>query len=162
MEKRKSCGAYFTVEAALVLPLVMSAMLLSIYLFCFQYDRCLMEQDMGSLILWCSELMLDSANAAKEQEEKIKVRTGEIYMDKYVGWELTAVDVELEKNRFSATGRGQLAFPVPGWNIWNDSNIWEDEVTYVSTTISPVFYIRQLRKLDDLLHEGDKESGGSS
>lgn len=156
----KSCGAYFTVEAALVLPLVISAMLLGIYLFCFQYDRCLMEQDMGSLILWCSEARLDIKNTDKEQEEKIKIRTGEIYMDKYVGWELTAVDVKLEKNRISATGRGQLAFPVPGWNMWNGNNLWENKVTYESETISPVFYIRQLRKLDDLLREDDKESSG--
>ena len=157
----KSCGAYFTVEAALVLPLVMSAMLLGIYLFCFQYDRCLMEQDMGSLILWCSEIGLDGKNMEKEQEEKIKIRTGEIYMDKYVGWELTAVDVKLEKNRISATGCGHIAFPVSGWNMWNDNNLWEDKVTYECEIISPVFYIRQLRKLDDLLDEDDKESGGS-
>ena len=161
MKKRKDCGAYFTVEAALVLPLVMSAILLSIYLFCFQYDRCLMEQDIGNLMLWCNEVKLDSTDTAKAQEEKIKIRTSEIYMDKYVGWELTAVDVKLEKNLISVTGRGQLAFPVPGWNMWNENNLWEDKVTYESKTISPVFYIRQLRKLDELLHEDDKESSGS-
>ena len=161
MKMYKSCGAYFTVEAALVLPLVMSAMLLSIYLFCFQYDRCLMEQDMGSLILWCKEVRLDSKNTEKDQEEKIKIRVGEIYMDKYVGWEMTAVDVKLEKNRISATGCGQIVFPVPGWNMWNDNNLWEEKATYESATISPVFYIRQLRKLDDLLHGDNKESSGS-
>lgn len=158
MRKKKSCEAYFTVEATLVLPLVMSAILLDIYLFCFQYDRCLMEQDMGSLILWCSEIRLENADTAKELEEKIQNRTSNIYRDKYVAWELTTVDVQLEKNRISIVGRGQLTFPVPGWNLWNDINLWKDEVTYESRSISPVFYIRQLRKLDDMLHRGNDGS----
>lgn len=150
MKKRKSCEAYFTVEAALVLPLVISAILLDIYLFCFQYNRCLMEQDMGSLILWCSELRLENADTAKEQEEKIQNRAGEIYRDKYMAWELTTVDVQLKKNRISVVGQGQLTFPVPGWNLWNDVNLLKAEVTYESRSILPVFYIRQLRKLNEM------------
>ena len=161
MRKKKSCKAYFTVEATLVLPLVMSAILLEIYLFCFQYDRCLLEQDMGSLILWCSEIRLENADTVKEQEEKIQNRTSEIYSDKYVAWELTTIDVQLEKNRISVIGRGQLTFPVPGWNLWNDINLWKDEVTYESRSISPVFYIRQLRKLDEMLY-GEKGGGKES
>ena len=133
-----------------MLPLVISAILLEMYLFCFQYDRCLMEQDMGSLILWCSELRLENADTVKEQEEKIQNRAGEIYRDKYVVWELTKVDVQLEKNRISVVGQGQLTFPVPGWNLWNDVNLWKAEVTYESRSILPVFYIRQLRKLNEM------------
>lgn len=158
MQKKESCEAYFTVEATLVLPLVMSAILLDIYLFSFEYDRCLMEQDMGSLILWCSEIRLQNADTAKEQEEKIQNRTGKIYRDKYIAWELTTIDVQLEKNRISVVGRGQLTFPVPGWNIWNDINLWKDEAAYESRSISPVFYIRQMRKLNEMLHE---ENDGS-
>lgn len=158
MQEKKSCEAYFTVEATLVLPLVMSAVLLDIYLFCFQYDRCLMEQDMGSLILWCSGVRLESADTLREQEEKIYNRAIEIYRDKYVAWELTAVDVRMEENRISVVGRGQLTFPIPGWNLWNDVNIWEEEAIYESKSISPVFYIRQLRKLDEMLHGENNES----
>ena len=133
-----------------MLPLVISAILLDVYLFCFQYDRCLMEQDMAILILWCSELRLENTDTAKEQGEKIQNQTSEIYRDKYVAWELTTVDVQLEKNRITVVGRGQLTFPVPGWNLWNDINLWKEEVTYENRIISPVFYIRQLRKLDEM------------
>lgn len=158
MQKKESCGAYFTVEATLVLPLVMSAILLNIYLFCFQYDRCLMEQDLGSLILWCSEVRLENADTLEEQEEKIQNWAAEIYRDKYVAWELTTVDVRMEQNQISVVGRGELTFPVPGWNFWNDINLWKEEVIYESRSISPVFYIRQLRKLNDMLHGGNDES----
>lgn len=156
MKIKKSCEAYFTVEATLVLPLVMGAILLEVYLFCYQYDRCLMEQDMGSLVLWCNEIRLENADTVEKQKEKIKSRTSEIYRDKYAAWDLTAVNVQLEKNRVSVIGRGQLTFPVPGWNLWNNINLWESEAVYESKSISPVFYIRQLRKLDEALH-GENE-----
>lgn len=155
----KSYDAYFTVEAALVLPMVMSAVLMGVYLFCFQYDRCLLEQDMGSLIVWCSREALENAGETKELEQKIQTRTGEIYRDKYVAWELTAINVELEQNDISVSGAGQLTFPVPGWNLWNDSNLWETDTRYECQRLSPVFYIRQFRKLGDLLQKGDEESG---
>lgn len=155
--KKKGFGAYFTVEATLVLPLVMSAVLLDIYLFCYQYDRCLLEQDIGSLMLWCNETILENADTAKGQEDKIKNRASEIYRDKYVAWELTTVDVQQEKNRITVVGRGQLVFPVPGWNFWNNINIWEDEVTYESRSISPVLYIRQMRKLNNMLRRENGE-----
>ena len=154
--KRKGCGAYFTVEATLVLPLVMSAVLLDIYLFCYQYDRCLLEQDIGSLMLWCNEAILENTDTVEDQEEKIQNRMSEIYRDKYIAWELTRIDVQLEKNRITVVGSGQLVFPVPVWNFWNNINIWEDEVTYESRSISPVFYIRQMRKLNNMLR---KENG---
>ena len=158
MQRGKNYDAYFTVEAALVLPLVMSAVLVEIYLFCFQYDRCLMEQDMGSLLLWCNAVRMENVGTVNEQEEKIHTRTDEIYGDKYVSWEMTVVDVQLEKGKFLVTGHGQLTFPVPGWNLWNDNNLWESKVTYKCESISPAFYIRQIRKLGNLLHEENPEN----
>lgn len=153
MQKEKGCEAYFTVEAALVLPLVMSAMLLGVYLFCFQYDRCLLEQDMGSLMVWCSQAALENVGETKELEKKIRERTGEIYRDKYVAWEFTTINADVNKNDISVSGSGQLIFPVPGWNLWNDSNLWETNTRYECQRLSPVFYIRQFRKIGDLFQK---------
>lgn len=156
---KKIDNAYFTVEAALVFPIVLSAMLVGIYLFCFQYDRCLLEQDMGWLIVWCSEAALESAGNTEILQKQIQLRTAEIYKDKYVSWEMTSVNVRLEKNDICVTGQGGLIFPVPGWNMWNDSNLWETGVSYESACLSPVFYIRQYRKLQELLRgKEDSES----
>ena len=44
-------GGYFSVEAALVFPLVMGTILLLIYLGFYQYDRCMLEFDMGTIAL---------------------------------------------------------------------------------------------------------------
>lgn len=149
-------NAYFVVEAALVLPLVMSAMMIGIYLFCYQYDRCLLEQDMISLMLWSNAIATENAGESEEIKEILQTRASDINLEKYAAWEMTAVEIKLEKNDISLIGRGELAFPIAGWNRWNDDNLWKAEVQYKCDRLSPVFYIRQYRKLQRIF-EGDKE-----
>lgn len=149
-------NAYFVVEAALVLPLVMSAMIIGIYLFCYQYDRCLLEQDMGSLMIWSSDITTNNAGESGKIKEKLQIRASNISLEKYIAWKMTAVDIKLEKNDISLTGQGELAFPIKGWNRWNNDNLWEAVVQYKCDRLSPVFYIRQYRKLQGIFR-GDKE-----
>ena len=153
-EKRvymKRQNAYFTVEAALVLPLVISAMLLVTYLFCYQYDRCLLGQDMGSLALWSSAAASGYVGDTEELSKLLKQRAADIYQGKYVAWKSTDVVVRLEKNQITVFGSGELTFPVPGWNLWNDSNNWEAKTSFQHSRRSPVYYIRQYRKLKGLI-----------
>lgn len=152
------CNAYFVVEAALVLPLVMSAMMIGIYLFSYQYDRCLLEQDIGSLMVWSNAVATENAGESEEIRESLQTRASDINLEKYVAWEMTAVEIKLEKNDISLIGRGELTFPIAGWNRWNDDNLWEAEVQYKCDRLSPVFYIRQYRKLQRIF-EGNKEQG---
>lgn len=149
----KGQNAYFTVEAALVLPMVMSAMLMGIYLFCYQYDRCLLEQDMGSLLLWSSAMAAENVGETEKIAESLQRRTAQINQAKYAAWRLTAIDIKLERNDLSLTGQGELVFPIPGWNLWNQDNLWEAQVSYESSRLSPVFYIRQYRKLHGMLQK---------
>ena len=153
----KNQNAYFTVEAALVLPLVMSAMLLGIYLFCFQYDRCLLEQDMGSLVLWSGAVAAENAGDTAKTDDAVRCRAADIYQEKYVAWKTTGIDIRLEKNRISVFGSGELTFPVPGWNLWNDSSLWKTDTCFLKSRLSPVFYIRQYRKAAELLNGANKE-----
>ena len=44
---KKESDAYFTIEAAILYPIILSVILLMTYLLLFQYDRCLLEQDIG-------------------------------------------------------------------------------------------------------------------
>ncbi|MCM1120261.1 MAG: hypothetical protein NC543_12980 [bacterium] len=47
----KETEGYFSVEAALVLPVVLGVYLFMIVLLFIQHDRCLMEQDMASMLI---------------------------------------------------------------------------------------------------------------
>lgn len=148
-------NGYFTVEAALVLPIVMSALLLGIYLFCFQYDRCLLEQDAAGLLLW-SSTAVQNIEDAEELKRQMQSRAAEVYKEKYVAWDFTAMEIRLEKNEIGVSGRGAITFPVPQWNIWNDTNLWEAETVYKSSRQRPVLFIRQYRKLQRLTENSEK------
>ena len=128
----KERNAYFTVEAALVFPVVISLLLFIIYMLFYQYDRCLLEQDMGAMALWGS---LEEADNAGELEEKTRNRMREMYRE-----------AGLEQNRFSAKGAGSLTFPLPGWNIWSGGNIWGVRAEYGYTRLPPVTFIRLCHK----------------
>ncbi len=137
-------NAYFTVEAAMVFPVALGTVLFIVYLLLFQYDRCLMEQDLGALALWGSRV---KAEDSKGLQDLIQKRTSEIYWDKYTAWRMLALDVKMEHNRIAVTGKGQLAFPVPGVNFWNRDNIWKAEAGYRFWRISPADFIRSCNKV---------------
>ena len=110
----KKENAYLTVEAALVFPMVLGAVLFVVYMLLFQYDRCLFEQDLGAIALYGS-LVRDSDTMGVK--EKIQERVGKLYREKYAAWNITSLDASLNKNRFSVRGSGELSFPLPGWKI---------------------------------------------
>ncbi len=135
----QEANGYFTVEAAMVFPVALGTVLFIVYMLIFQYDRCLLEQDMGALALWGSRVRAESS---AELRSLIQKQTNEIYKDKYAVWKMLVLDVKLEHNRFTATGKGQLAFPVPGMNFWNRENVWTAEAEYRFWRILPTDFVR--------------------
>lgn len=140
MEKN---NAYFTVEVALVLPLVISILLFIIYMLFYQYDRCLLEQDMGALALWGS---LEEADGTAAFEEKVRNRMAQLYREKYIAWSYTQMEAGLEQNNFCVKGSGSLTFPLPGWNFWSEGNVWSAQTEYNYRRLSPVTFIRLCHK----------------
>ena len=51
MWRQREAGGYFTVEAAIVLPVVLGVYVFLITVLLVQYDRCVLEQDMASMIV---------------------------------------------------------------------------------------------------------------
>ena len=142
----KTKNAYFTVEAALVLPVVIGAILFVIYSLLFQYDRCLLEQDIGAIALWGS--LLETSDTAK-LEQRAQERMAGLYREKYMAWRITQLEAALDKNRFSVEGAGQLVFPTPGWNFWNGDNVWGTRACYGYSRLSPVTFIRLCRRVQE-------------
>lgn len=137
-------NAYFTVEAASILPIALGVMLCVVYLLLFQYNRCLMEQDLGAMAMWGSSVDVEGT---EDLEEKTKERMAGMYREKYAAWDFTVLDASLEKNSFSAEASGQLTFPVPGMNFWSGENIWETKAGFSFQRLSPVTFIRLCRRL---------------
>ena len=136
-------NAYMTVEAALIFPITMASILFVIYFMLFQYNRCLMEQDLGAMALWGS---LEEAGDTAMIQNAVQRRMSEMYRDKYAVWEFTGLNASLKKNRFSAKGSGQRAFPFPGLNFWGSGSIWTAQAEYEYSRLAPVTFIRMCRK----------------
>lgn len=144
----KKENAYMTVEAALLFPMVMGAILFVVYTMLFQYDRCLLEQDLGAMALWGSSVEASGTAALQGQ---VQERMAALYRDKYAAWKFTALDASLEQNRFLAKGSGQLSFPVPGLNFWSSGNVWAAGAEYGYSRLSPVTFIRTCRKAKSIV-----------
>lgn len=137
-------NAYFTVEAAMVLPIVLGVIVLLIYLVLFQYNRCLMEQDMGALALkGCMSCEEDKEALLRE----LKGYADELYQEKYIAWEQDDVKIELSGNEVEVSQKGLLKFPFAGWVGGNISSGWDAGITYTNQKVNPVDYLRAYRKL---------------
>ena len=136
-------NAYFTVEAAMVLPLLMGALLFGVYLLLFQYNRCLMEQDVGVLALRGSVWK----GTEEELEAGLETWLEEWYEEKYVAWETDGIRAGVKYNSGYAEMQGKLYFPVPGWNFWNGKELWEEEAVSRFVRTDPVDFLRMCRKL---------------
>ena len=82
--QRKNYKAYFTVEAAVLYPIVLGVIVLMTYLLFFQYDRCLLEQDMGrAAVRSGSRWMPKNEDLTRQlQETDMSFDT-----EKYIAWE---------------------------------------------------------------------------
>lgn len=140
----KKENAYFTVEAALVLPFVTGALILVTFLFVFQYDRCLLEQDMNMLAVFGGTTMAESSG---KLETAIRRRASELYMDKYAAWKMNVLQVTVKGDKVSVTGEGVLSLPLPEWNFFGTENLWGALAYRETRRISPADYIRLYRKI---------------
>lgn len=137
-------NGYFTVEAALILPLVMGALILTVSLFFFQYDRCLLEQDVNVLAICAGTAM---AEDEAELAAIIRRRALEISSDKYAAWRMTRLEAFVRGRKVSVTGAGDLTLPLPEWNFFRQEDGWSAQVLRETQRISPAEYIRLYRKI---------------
>lgn len=137
-------NAYFTVEAALVLPLVIGALIFTVFLFIFQYDRCLLEQDINMLAVCAGAATAENSEAL---EEIIRKKASEVFMDKYAAWTMNDLQIAVKGNRVSVRGGGYLTLPLPEWNFFREKNEWGAQVLRETLRISPADYIRLYRKI---------------
>lgn len=139
----KKTGAYFTVEAALVLPIVLAVILYTVYLLFFQYDRCLLEQNTGKLALrGCTLQIADGEELVRELT--IQAREED---DRYIAWKQGNARIVIKGDLVSVKGSGRLIFPFRGLMPLSGGSTWSGECIYENNRIFPVRFIRNCRKI---------------
>ncbi len=139
----KKLNAYFTVEAALVFPIVLGVILFTIYLLFFQYDRCLLEQGAGVLAMrGCTlqitngeELVRELLNQSREEDRGC------------ITWSMEDAEISLKQNCVTIKRSGELRFPFYGFLSGRVDSVWKCSTVRESHRIKPVNFIRDLRKI---------------
>lgn len=137
-------NAYFTVEAALILPLVMSAVLMEIFLLMFQYDRCVLEQDVNRMTIYAASVAGDTT---EELEQKIRSRMETISMEKYLAWSMEKFQLEMVRGNVEVNGAGSFELPLTEWNLFTGESAWRAGVKRKAIKVSPTDFIRLYRKV---------------
>ena len=135
---------YFSVEAALVFPLIIGTILSLMYLGFYQYDRCMLEFDMAAIALAGCSCEDDEKGAVLDKMERM---AAEFSKEKYIAWEADDIHIEVNGNRVSASGGGNLHFPF-GFLIRKEINgVWEVVTAYENKRLDPVAFVRGYKKI---------------
>lgn len=137
-------NAYFTVEAALVLPIVIGVILFLIYSVFFQYNRCLMEQDVGALALKGCSIQADDKSLLMLQLEEY---ADNVYEKKYIAWGKSRMEIKLEGRNIQVIQRGKLKFSLGSLLLGETEKNWDTTAEFENQRIDPVGLIRIYRKI---------------
>lgn len=153
----KCCRAYFTVEAAILYPVVLGVIMLMMYLLFFQYDRCLMEQDMGrAAVRGGSRWMQEKEELNRQLQEK------ELFFDteKYIAWESELPEWKLEKNQVTVEQTGRMPYPFSA--IVGAPRYWSAKASFQVNRNDPVNILRNYRryqeKTEEITENGNKDN----
>lgn len=139
----KKLDAYFTVEASMVMPMVIAAVLLVVYLLFFQYDRCLMEQNTGRLALrGCTGDFADG----EELVQELMIQAGKEDA-RFLAWEMEKADIVYKNYTVSVKREGMLRFPFRGLIFWGGDTAWSCGCQYENNRVTPTLFIRNCRKI---------------
>ena len=142
--KEQRENAYFTVEAAMVATMTVCVIVLLIYLAFYQYNRCLLEQDMGALAMKGSTIL---AEDKEELMRELKRCEGRISRKKYIVWKKNKTEIERKGGCVRVYGGGSLKIPFRFIFGGKDKKQWKVSVAYENHRIDPVSTIRLYRKL---------------
>ena len=129
----KAVKGYFTIEAALILPFVTGVILVILYLLFFQYNRCLLEQDAGKLLIRGSGTVTESMNQVQE--------------DKYIAWEMGGLQIQREGKNIKVSGQGWVKFPFSAIAFERQQDNWEIGVGYERQQVNPVLFLRTYNRV---------------
>lgn len=143
MKKESLMGGYFTLEAALVFPVVFGVILLVMQIWFFKYDRVLMTMDATSVVIRAGEQREMSSD---ELADYVLSEMQNRYKDHYIAWNFGSINISTTSDTVNCTVDG-TGMDIPGgFAFWRIGTSLYATVTRSRTTVSEVFVIRSYRK----------------
>ena len=146
--RNKYYRAYFTVEAAILYPVVLGVVMLMMYLLFFQYDRCLLEQDMGRAAVRGGSRWMQ-----KKEELNQQLQEKDLFFDteKYIAWESELPTWKLEKNQVTVEQTGRMPYPFSA--ITGVPRYWSAKASFQVNRNNPVEILRNYRRYQEETEE---------
>lgn len=110
MRKRRDMKGYFSVEAALVLPVVLGVYLFLISILLVQYDRCLLEQDMASMLI----KTCNYSGTPQQRLEYLQELTTSWDREQYLWMEPQTPHFTIQGQQIRLEAEGEYRLPVYG------------------------------------------------
>lgn len=98
---------YLTVEASMLFPLVLYFLLALFEVAIFQYDRCLMEQDLARLAVWGASMEFTN----EEAQEALLSLESRIYKEQYIAFADEKLGYEIGAGKVKVSKSGQIGLP---------------------------------------------------
>lgn len=141
---RKEVNGYFTVEASMIVPIIILLIAALFYLTFFLYNRCVLSQDAYILAFygstWCG---METDEVKGRVEERLK-RQSE---GKYVGLYRLKRDVTVSSEDVTVSVQGDMRVP----------QHWKFTLEKKAQRICPVEKIRRFRLIKRVLNKTDTE-----
>ena len=136
-------NAYFTVEAALIIPLALGILIFLIFIMFYQYDRCLLEQDIGMVAFWGTTVKAQDNQLLLEEMQN---REANIYWEKYILFYPQDLKVSIGNGKVSVEKKGDISILFNSLATVPDLKRWEIATSYNNRRLSPKFMLRSIRK----------------
>lgn len=121
---------YFTVEAACIMPLMLSVYVFLIFVMFYRYDRCLLDQDVGLMAM----------------QENAQLRGGRS-MDRYPAFRWKERSIKDDLGRVTAYAEGTVRMPFAQVLQWTGTGSWDISASFAKWEVEPVEWIRLYRKV---------------
>ncbi len=152
--KNGRCEAYFTVEAALMMPIVLGCYYLIIVLLCFSYERCTWEQNAYRLPVWMEYVEGFGGLSAEKSEELSKenvcryvlARLDNAEEEKYIFARNTTAQIQTRGEVVTIKRKMQ-------YTLFADETY---EMKVAGVCLEPVEYIRMTNMLKDKINQEER------
>lgn len=101
-------NGYMTVEAALVMPVVLGVIVFTMFLMFFRYDRCYMEQNIARALVEVGTMPCEDKGRMVNQ---LKVDAECYGKDGFLFWTAMPVSAKMGNGKVCIEGEGSISFP---------------------------------------------------
>lgn len=151
MNRRRGIAGYMTVEASLIMPMVLCVITVLIYTGYFLYNRCLATQD-AYILCFRESIHKDDSLWSYPDGSVVRDEEEDQVGDKYLAVKSKSTDVSTEGSIIRYSGEGNVAPPLFGGNVIMPQGIWTYRYGMSARHTDPPLNIRKARRIYDLAH----------